>query len=491
MKKLSRLQRRLLILNSLLFVLLAVMYFGISHYYKTHYLEGTSVNGFDVGNLTLEQAAEVLRPSVEDYHLTLTFRGGNTETVAGSDIDYTYTPGNEYAMILENQNPLLWIAGAIGQKEEYRTVTPVSYDREKLQKLLLSFPEMQAENVSAPTDAYMKLTSAETDGGASTASYEVVPETEGNQLIADNFVASAASAIEGKYSELDLETADSVYAEPAVRSDNETLTAAVAAANRFLAVAVTFTNNDGAALRTLDSSVTKDWLEADSETGYASVQSEALEAKIRQYVADWAAADDTYGNFRVFRSTNYGNIKMPTDALHGHALDQEGITAQLLQDLTSGEGAVSHTVTYSAYEDSKDPQFGGSYVEVDIDAQQIYVYQNYELMLSSNVVTGNEYSTRTPAGIYSIYYRERNAQLTGEMRSDGTPSYVAHVSYWMAYNGGYGLHDATWRGSFGGDIYTYDGSHGCTNLPLDVARQVWNLTDFGTPVILFRASALS
>ena len=54
----------------------------------------------------------------------------------------------------------------------------------------------------------------------------------------------------------------------------------------------------------------------------------------------------------------------------------------------------------------------------------------------------------------------------------------------MPFHNGQGLHDATWRGAFGGNIYTYGGSHGCVNLPLDIAAQLYNLVYVGMPVIV-------
>ena len=48
---------------------------------------------------------------------------------------------------------------------------------------------------------------------------------------------------------------------------------------------------------------------------------------------------------------------------------------------------------------------------------------------------------------------------------------------------GQGLHDASWRSSFGGSIYSYNGSHGCVNLPVSFASQLYEEAKTGTPVI--------
>jgi hypothetical protein len=55
----------------------------------------------------------------------------------------------------------------------------------------------------------------------------------------------------------------------------------------------------------------------------------------------------------------------------------------------------------------------------------------------------------------------------------------------MPFLGGYGLHDASWRSEFGGDIYIHEGSHGCPNMPVEIAGQVYDNVSIGTPVIVY------
>ena len=55
----------------------------------------------------------------------------------------------------------------------------------------------------------------------------------------------------------------------------------------------------------------------------------------------------------------------------------------------------------------------------------------------------------------------------------------------MAFNGGIGLHDATWQSSFGGDRYKTHGSHGCINLPLNVAASLYSQLKVNIPVVCY------
>lgn len=84
----------------------------------------------------------------------------------------------------------------------------------------------------------------------------------------------------------------------------------------------------------------------------------------------------------------------------------------------------------------------------------------------------------TPPGVFGLSYKTTNAVLRGA-------GYQTPVNYWMPFYGNYGMHDATWRSEFGGSIYIADGSHGCINLPLDMAAQIYQYVSAGFPVICY------
>ena len=55
----------------------------------------------------------------------------------------------------------------------------------------------------------------------------------------------------------------------------------------------------------------------------------------------------------------------------------------------------------------------------------------------------------------------------------------------MPFNGNIGLHDASWRGAFGGNVYKNDGTHGCVNLPSYLAKKIFDNIEEGTPIICY------
>jgi len=123
-------------------------------------------------------------------------------------------------------------------------------------------------------------------------------------------------------------------------------------------------------------------------------------------------------------------------------------------------------------------------IYINLSSQYMYVYDKDRLVKSSPVTTGkNGFATVT--GEYSIYAKTRNRYLNSPFSRDPTnPHYYrVYVKYWMPFFQGYGIHDASWRnGSFGGQDYKYNGSHGCVNTPDAMVRFVWDFAEIGTPV---------
>ena len=78
----------------------------------------------------------------------------------------------------------------------------------------------------------------------------------------------------------------------------------------------------------------------------------------------------------------------------------------------------------------------------------------------------------------TVTYTTTNATLRGA-------DYETPVAFWMPFNGNIGMHDATWRKTFGGSIYKMNGSHGCINLPYSVAEKIYNTIDQGYAVLVY------
>lgn len=120
-----------------------------------------------------------------------------------------------------------------------------------------------------------------------------------------------------------------------------------------------------------------------------------------------------------------------------------------------------------------------SYVDVDITNQTMTLFQNNLPVLQSPCVTGTPKNGRsTPTGVWYVMEKTPGKRLKGD-------TWDVWVDRWMRFTpDSCGLHDASWRRKFGGNIYLSNGSHGCVNLPKNIAYTLFDLVSVGTPVIV-------
>jgi len=203
------------------------------------------------------------------------------------------------------------------------------------------------------------------------------------------------------------------------------------------------------------------------------------EAAIAEWVAGLAQNRDTYKVSRKFKSTNRGTITM-RGGNTGWQIDQKEECAALLAHIEQGEKIKKEPAylrTGNPWSENYD--IGNTYIEIDITAQHMWVYIDGELLIDTDVVTGNmRRGHDTPEMVAAVKYKARNAVLRGE-------GYASPVKYWMPFYGNYGIHDASWRAKFGGDIYLTNGSHGCVNTPREAMQIIFEHVEKGTPVVLY------
>lgn len=155
------------------------------------------------------------------------------------------------------------------------------------------------------------------------------------------------------------------------------------------------------------------------------------------------------------------------------------IYQKVFREKTNGEYDLIKYNNYEGYVTSdKIDVLPSKYVEVDIDSQNIKLYNNEDIIVDSSIVSGKD-STPTRTGYFDIKNKSYDTYLKG-------PGYRSHVYYWMPFDGGIGLHDALWRDTFGDNIYINKGSHGCVNLPLEVASTIYDNVDKGTKVLVHK-----
>ena len=152
--------------------------------------------------------------------------------------------------------------------------------------------------------------------------------------------------------------------------------------------------------------------------------------------------------------------------------------------LTVGEKTVSATEVFpvdpyaqmTEQTSGENTSTGLTYIDVSINDQILTYYVNGVPALVTPCVTGSP-GRSTPTGVFQINSCIPGKYLTG-------PTWHVWVNRWMRFAGNCGIHDASWRKQFGGDIYKRNGSHGCVNIPPDQATALYNMVGVGTVVIV-------
>lgn len=203
---------------------------------------------------------------------------------------------------------------------------------------------------------------------------------------------------------------------------------------------------------------------------------------VTSYVSNLAKKYNTYGKTRTFHSTKDGEVKI-RGGIMGWWIDESATTKKITKLLKAQKTKTLEPVYKQVAAQHGKDDIGDTYVEISLKRQHLWFYQNGKLKMQSDVVTGLPTKDReTVKGVHRIYGKQRDRYL-GTMAVQG---YHTHVNYWMPFNwSGQGLHDATWRSRFGGNLYQRGGSHGCVNMPKDQAAKLYGYVKIGTPVVVY------
>ena len=122
----------------------------------------------------------------------------------------------------------------------------------------------------------------------------------------------------------------------------------------------------------------------------------------------------------------------------------------------------------------------GSYQEIVVSVanQALWAYEEGEMVMSTYVSTGTAevVETTTPVGAWSILTKFDVQDMEGTI--SGEHYFVEDVPYVMYFdNLGNALHGTYWHSNFGTPM-----SHGCINLPMDVASWMYGWAGVGTAV---------
>lgn len=448
------------------------------NYYNEHYLPDTVINDTDYSSKVPQDVLSDLEAQTASRSLELVLRDGSSVQIPAQDVGLACSDGGAAQRILAEQNaaswPLQYLPGD-GTGE----VIPMTYtyDSGRLQAFLESVPAFQAENMTPPTDASVVYSEEENK-------FVVDPGEEGDTLDPAVLLEAVGASLTDGDTSLELDAVDGLYETAAVRADDPSLQAEADNLNDLIRGSITYLLPHGKK-RVFNGETCKSWLGVKEDGTYYYDEAKWDENLLR--AADEMEADtDTVWKEKHFHATIKGDITVP-GGTYGYGLDKISEIEALRAMRTSGE-YVTREPAYNTVEVDTEINdgIGDTYIEVDVDNQYMWYYKDGKVVMECYVVTGTmDGKHNTPLGIWQIQGKEANATLIGEKKKNGKPEYKTKVSYWMPFYDGCGFHDAWWRGYFGGTIYQYSGSHGCVNMPVSSAGELFDAVDTGTIVVIY------
>ena len=437
-------------------------YLGVALYYTSHFLPNTIIDGVDYSGETVKAADERRIVSDNTYTLTLNGREGTQAVLTSDSLGFNVIYSLTMDEIKAKQNALAW-GYYYFNNNNYSLDRTISYNSAEIASTLASVQFLQAENMKAPENAYIGDYS--TEAGA----YVITPEYVGTTVDMDILLSSVENAVSEHSPVLDLDAAG-CYTEAEIKSDDEGLAEELSVLNKYQDTVVTY--DLCGEYYDIDFDIIHDWM-------IVSGNSVSIDrAKVQEFVEKFAEENDTYGLDEDFTTVDGYTLTLPKGR-YGWKLDIETETEQLYADVVSGnqvtrEPAFSCTAAQWGKSD-----IGDTYIEVCLTDQKVYLIEEGKVTFECDCVTGCvAKGNSTPIGIYGVTYKQKDAVLRG-------PGYASPVKYWMPFNRGVGLHDASWRGKFGGTIYKYSGSHGCVNIPKDAAALLYEKVYRDFPVIVY------
>ena len=478
-------RRHPVLITVILLLLLAGIVGGaytvMAKHFETHFYSGTMINGRDVSGMTVKEVKQLISDDIATYKLTIKERDGVKEVLSSDDVKWAYVDDHKVDEIMLNQDPWKWFL-SISKSKTFDFTAGTTYDKDAATAAVEGLKCLNSENVTEPQDAVL----VETAEGAS-----ITPEIIGNKIDEARLKKAVLDALDAGDSEIDITEPD-LYLYPEIYSDDPDLNRRMNDWNAYLNIEITYTFGDN--VETVGRGTFSQAIQDDGTNVTISLD------WIRPLVGTWADKYNTFGRERTFKTHSGETVTLPaytkgTGELdpdtkeelthtsdYGWLLDSEATAADLESAIVNRmSGSRQPIFKYSA-KGWDNGDLTGTYVEVSLKEQHLWVYKDYQVVVETDFVSGMPTATRaTYPGCFAIDAKKSPAVL-GTMATQG---YESHVTWWCPFDGGRGLHDAPWRGTFGGNEYIGNGSHGCVNCPADVMEKIYNAVSIGEAVCVY------
>lgn len=443
------------------------VYFLLAEYYKNGFSFNTWINGVYCTGKTVSEINDDLKGRYETRSIEIINPDGTVEYILPDEINYRIDFTQYLNSILESQDPYKWYENFNNNYENLDISPDFSYDEyaltDKISNLSIVKQNKKKNNYEVEIrkgDNGFYLY----DSYTPYINIDMLTDTitKGLYSDSDSIELSTDYLIYPEYSSKDL----------AIIKEWETVR------EEFLLPRLTL--DMGTEQILIDEKILSEFIELGDDGCFIRDEEGKLlihEDKVLSFIEELMDSYDTYGKDRIF-TTVKGEEIIIKNVYYGTLLNHKIESKYFLDAIKNGVSEV-HTPEYikKGYVRGLD-DIGNTYIEVDMNEQVLYFFQDGVINLNCDIVSGKPPVYSTPQMICFVYSKKKNAILRG-------PGYASPVDYWMAIYGGIGLHDASWQKAFGKDRYIRYGSHGCINMKLRDVEYLYETTEIGIPVILY------
>ena len=453
----------------LLIILLSLiaMYLGLAYYYADGFSYNTWINGVYCTGKSVNEVNDELLKQFDYKGLTITDGDGRSYTILPEEVALSFDFNEVLNIYLERQNPYLWIDNLMEDTKE-KTLEPVmKYDEAAFEEKISNFSFFN-ENVQEK--GIVEILKGDQGYYLIDGCSQILNEEKTKEFIREAF--------ENGEEKLDLIQAGCYEDLPMTEEMRQKLEIwGKIKTYQDCGIVYQF----GEESFPIDAGVVCDFIKIDESGNFVMDEAGNLctdEEKVYEFIDRLADEYDTVGGIRQFQATR-GEIITVEGGIYGNKIDREAEKEYLLQAFLDNKREVHEPAYLQMARNQGKDDIGDTYIEVDMTNQMMYYYENGELKIETPVVTGNTSLRRgTPTGTNYVYNKQRNRVLKGA-------DYESPVKYWIPVKGAIGIHDASWRSNYGGEIYKTNGSHGCINTPLDKVSELYDMVEIGTPCIMF------
>ncbi len=458
-------KKKIIIATSIaLFIVIAVIYLGIAVFYQYHFLPGTTINGKDYSNESIEDVNAAIQDSIRTYYLKIIERNGGVEHIAAADIDLLVSVDGDLSKIKDEQNHYLWF---MSEDVDATLDITVSYNESKLDYAIANLKCLNDEYINegvAPELTY--------DG----VNFTMTDAVPGNEIDKEKTAQYIKQAVSNMDSVLNLESKD-CYLEPLDTNADEKTKETLDKLNSYLDVVITI--NFGEQSEVIDRTKISKWLSVDVDNNVLFNNDAIVE-----YVDSFADKYETMGQTREFK-TSFGETIRVNGGDYGWWINRKAEAEAIVNDiknLNSCSREANYLQTAGAHGES---DIGTTYIEVDLYKQHLYAYKDGSLIVECPIVSGDPvHGKKTPTGLYNMRFMFTNYNFVR-----GT--FKKTLKHWMVFYGNtvdtnIGIASCDWLTTFGGSEYKKAGSLGSIYVDEASAKTLYmQLPGKDFPVIIY------